>query len=123
MIRRMMAAAGLLVTMAAVAAAQGGPPPTGGMGGGMQQMQEMLFKGIDLQADQKNKIDAIQKQQMTDIQAIDRQAVGGREKIAEIRNKGTDAIRALLTPDQQKTFDANRDEMRKTMQARPRPPQ
>ena len=117
--RRMMAVAGLLVTMGGAAAAQGGM----GGGGGMQRMQEMMFKGIELTADQKTKVEAIQKQQQADMQGIDRQAPDGREKMTALRNKTNDAIKAVLTPDQQKVFDANREEMQKMMQNRPpRPP-
>jgi len=105
--RRMMAVTGLLVTMGGAAAAQGGPMGSGGAGG-MQRMQEMMFKGIELTTDQKARIEAIQKQQMTDLQAIDRQAPDGREKMTAVRSKANDAIKAVLTPDQQKVFDANR---------------
>ena len=119
--RRIMAVAGLLVTMGVAAAAQGG----GGMGGpgGMQRMQEMMFKGIELTADQKPRIEAIQKKQMEDMQAIDRDAPDRREKMTALRAKAADAIKAVLTPDQQKVFDANREDMQKMMQNRPpRPP-
>jgi Spy/CpxP family protein refolding chaperone len=119
----MMAVAGLLVTMGGAAAAQGGGMGGMGGGGGMQRMQEMLFKGIELTADQKTRIEAIQKQQATDMQGIDRTAPEGREKMAAVRAKATDAMKAILTPDQQKVFDTNREEMQKMMQNRPpRPP-
>lgn len=117
--RRMMAVAGLLVTMGGAAAAQGG----GMGGGGAQRMQEMLFKGIELTADQKTKIEAVQKQQLEELQGIDREAPDRREKMTAVRAKANDAIKAVLTPDQQKLFDANREEMQKMMPARPpRPP-
>ena len=57
------------------------------------------------------------------MQGIDRQAPDGREKMTAVRNKSTDAIKAVLTPDQQKVFEANREEMQKMMQNRQRPPQ
>lgn len=127
MMRRMIAVAGMLVVMAGISGAQGGPP-TGGMEGGrggrggMQRMEEMMFKGITLTADQKSKIDAVQAQQRKDMQAIDRKAPDSREKMGGIRDKSMAAIKAVLTPEQQKAYDANRDEMQKNMQKRQRPP-
>ena len=98
---------------ASVAAAQGG---MGGMGGGrgrMSQIDRVLHQptAITLTADQQTKVDSLKKA-MTDEQSAaresagdDRQAMMG--KFQEINKKYMDAVRALLTPDQQKTFDEN----------------
>ncbi len=133
MIRRMIAVAGMLVAMAGASGAQaaggtaGGGDRMGAVGGrggmrGMQRQEEMMFKGIALTADQKARIDAIRKQQKADRQGIDRQSTDGRAKMLEARNKSMAAIKAVLTPEQLKAYDANREEMQKTMQKRRRPP-
>lgn len=97
---------------ASVAAAQGG---MGGMGRGprMSMLDRALTQptAITLTADQQKKVDSL-KSAMTDEMSKaredagdDRQAMFG--KMQEINKKYEDAVRALLTPDQQKTFDEN----------------
>lgn len=108
-------AAGMLVLVATTAQAQGGQGgamgPGGGQGG-MQRQNEMLFKDITLTDAQKAKIDSIQtagRAQMRELM----QAGGGmqdpaaREKMMDARKKQNDAIRAVLTPEQQTQFDKN----------------
>jgi periplasmic protein CpxP/Spy len=97
---------------ASVAAAQGG-----GMGGGrgprMSPIDRVLQQptAITLTADQQTKVDSLKKAMTDEQQAArtaagdDRQAMYG--KMQEINKKYMDAVRALLTPEQQKTFDEN----------------
>lgn len=98
---------------ASVAAAQGG-----GMAGGRGRMSiidRLLTQptAITLTADQQKKVDSLKAAQTDEMSKLreemqnsdDRQAVFG--KMQEMNKKYEDAVRALLTPDQQKTFDAN----------------
>lgn len=110
-------AAMALVLVATTAQAQGGQG--GGMGGGMGQggarMNEMLFKGITLSDAQKAKVDSIQAKGRTDLQAM-MQAGGmqdpaNRQKMMEMRTKQNADIRAVLTTEQQVTFDKNLADM------------
>src|SRR4051812_28947803 len=85
-------------------------PPAGGGGGGQrqrmtpEQMVTRLDEAVTLTAEQKTKVAEIYKKQTEAMAAIPQEE--RREKGAELR-KATDAqIRALLTPDQQKKFDA-----------------
>ena len=96
---------------ASVAAAQGGMG--GGRGPRMSMIDRVLQQptAITLTADQQKKVDSL-KSAMTDEQRAaresagdDRQAMFG--KMQEINKKYMDQVRALLTPDQQKTFDEN----------------
>ena len=88
----------------------GQPPAGGGMGGGAGRMNAMLFEGITLTADQQKKVDSIQGAYRTQMQALgrpqqgDTTGMGARMKLRADQNA---AIRAVLTADQQKTFDAN----------------
>ncbi len=111
-IRFLMAAA--LVLVASTASAQGGQGGggQGGMGqGGAQRMNEMLFKDITLTDAQKAQIDTIQtkgrEEQRAMMQGGGMQDPAMREKMMEMRKKQNDAIRAILTADQQAIFDKN----------------
>ena len=113
-IRFLMTAA--LVLVATTASAQGGQAGgqggQGGMGqGGAQRMNEMLFKDITLTDAQQAQIDTIQtkgrEEQRAMMQGGGMQDPGMREKMMEMRKKQTDAIRAILTADQQAIFDKN----------------
>ncbi len=110
-------AALLLVVAASTAQAQGGQAGGGqGMGQGMGQgggrMNEMLFKDITLTPEQKAKIDSIQAAGREAMRA-QMQAGGGmqdstsRAKMMEMRSKQNADIRAVLTAEQQATFDKN----------------
>ena len=110
-----------------VAAAQGQPQPQGQgemrRGGGMGGM---LLKDITLTDAQKDQIKAIREkympQQMELRKAV--QATGTspdeatRAKMNDLQEKQAAEIRAVLTADQQKVFDANLKEMRDRMEAR-----
>lgn len=99
---------------ASVAAAQGG----GGMGGGRGRgpaIDRWISQptAITLTADQQKKFDSL-KTAMTEEQAKLREEMqaGGdmadmRTKMQAMNKKYEDAVRAFLTPDQQKVFDEN----------------
>ena len=121
-------AAALCVGMTSVAAAQGAPPQGQGQGemrrgGGMGGM---LLKDITLTEAQKDQIKTIREKyvpkQMELRKAV--QATGGppdeatRAKMMELQNQQSAEIRAILTADQQKTFDHNLHEMKERMDAR-----
>ena len=109
--------AATLVLMATTASAQGGQGGMGqggqgGMGqGGAQRMNEMLFKDITLTDAQKAQIDTIQTKGREEGRAMMQgggmQDPSMREKMMEMRKKQNDAIRAVLTADQQAIFDKN----------------
>ncbi len=120
-------AAALCVGMTSVAAAQGAPPQgqgqgerrAGGMGG-------MLLKDITLTDAQKDQVKTIREkylpQQLELRKAV--QATGAppdeatRAKMTDLQNKQAAEIRAILTADQQKTFDHNLHEMKERMDER-----
>jgi Spy/CpxP family protein refolding chaperone len=110
-----------LATLCALAApaayAQGG----GGQGRGRQM--EMLMQGITLSDAQKASVDSIgqvYRAQMPPMQQGTPPDSATRAKRMEVMQKQTAAVRAVLTPDQQKVFDKNLEDMRANM-GRPRP--
>jgi Spy/CpxP family protein refolding chaperone len=122
-------AAALCVGMTSVAAAQGAPPQQGQGQGEMRRgggMGGMLLKDINLTDAQKAQIKTIREnylpQQMELRKAT--QATGGppdeatRTKMMDLQNKQAGEIRAILTADQQKTFDHNLHEMKERMDRR-----
>ena len=118
----------LCAGMTSVAAAQGQPEPKEGQGemrrgGGMGGM---LLKDITLTDAQKDQIKTIREKyvprQLELRKAV--QATGGppdeatRAKMMELQSQQSAEIRAILTADQQKTFDHNLHEMKEDMDAR-----
>jgi Spy/CpxP family protein refolding chaperone len=118
----------LCAGMTSIAAAQGQPEPKEGQGemrrgGGMGGM---LLKDITLTDVQKEQIKTIREKyvpkQLELRKAV--QATGGppdeatRAKMTELQSQQSTEIRAILTPDQQKTFDNNLHEMKERMDAR-----
>jgi periplasmic protein CpxP/Spy len=118
----------LCAGMTSVAAAQGQPEPKEGQGemrrgGGMGGM---LLKDITLTDAQKEQVRTIREKyvprQLELRKAV--QATGGppdeatRAKMMELQSQQSAEIRAILTPDQQKTFDNNLHEMKERMDAR-----
>jgi hypothetical protein len=98
---------------ASVAAAQGGGMGGGARGPRMSQIDRVLQNptAITLTADQQKKVDSL-KAAMTEEQSKAREAAGDdrmamMQAMAPITKKYMDAVRALLTPDQQKTWDEN----------------
>ena len=115
----------LCAGMTSVAAAQGQPENQQGQGemrrgGGMGGM---LLKDITLTDAQKDQIKTIREKyvpkQLELRKAV--QATGGppdeatRAKMTELQSQQSAEIRAILTPDQQKTFDHNLHEMKEKM--------
>jgi protein CpxP len=115
----------LCAGMTSVAAAQGQPEPKEGQGemrrgGGMGGM---LLKDITLTDAQKDQIKTIREKyvpkQLELRKAV--QATGAppdeatRAKMMELQSQQSAEIRAVLTPDQQKTFDHNLHELKERM--------
>ena len=117
---RTLALLAALVAFAAPAAhAQGGQ----GSGRGGARMMEMLMQGIALSDAQKTQVDSINtafRAQMPTMTPGTPPDSATREKMRETREKQYAAIRAVLTTEQQTTFDKNLQEMRNRMPQRPR---
>ncbi len=115
---RLITAAAMLA-LAVPAYAQGGGGGGGGMGRmspeqRMAQQKEALFKGITLNAGQTAKVDSIfldaTKKQQEFMQSGGMEAMRspeGREKIQKLTNDRNAAIKAVLSAEQQKTFEEN----------------
>lgn len=113
--------AALVIAAAPLAHAQAGGQSSsenGGVRSGNRmgnRMMEMLFKDIDLTDAQKSMVDSIQgayrakMPAMTPGQAPDPSARASRR---EAMQKEQADIRGVLTPDQQKVFDKNVEQMR-----------
>jgi Spy/CpxP family protein refolding chaperone len=120
-------AAALCVGMTSVAAAQGAPPQGQGQGemrrgGGMGGT---LLKDINLTDAQKDQVKTIREKYMPQLMEIRKasQATGApdeasRTKMMDLQNKQAVEIRAILTADQQATFDKNLAEMKSRMEGR-----
>ncbi len=123
-------AAALCVGMTSVAAAQGTEPPKQGQGQGEMRRGggrgEWLLKDITLTDAQKDQIKTIREKYVPQQLELRKaaQAVGGppdeatRTKIVDLQTKQAAEIRAILTADQQVTFDKNLAEMKARMDAR-----
>jgi len=123
-------AAALCVGMTSVAAAQGAEPPKQGQGQGEVRrgggMGGMLLKDITLTDAQKDQIKTIREKYVPQQLELRKaaQAVGGppdeatRTKMVDLQTKQAAEIRAILTADQQVTFDKNLAEMKARMDAR-----
>jgi Spy/CpxP family protein refolding chaperone len=121
-------AVALCAGMTSVAAAQAQPEPGkqgqgemrrgGGMGG-------MLLKDITLTDAQKAQIKTIREKYMPQQMALRKavQATGApaddatRARMKDLRTQQANEIRAILTTDQQTTFDHNLQEMKEHMEA------
>ena len=93
-----------------VAGGAGGGSGTGGGGGSLREMRATLVRELALTADQQTKVDAIldearQGFASTSTQGGDDKALGTRRR--RVRTEVREKIRAILTPDQQKRFDAS----------------
>ena len=115
-----------LLTLAAVGAIalsgyafaqpQGGGGWHGGWGYGRGFALEHLTKSLNLTSDQQTKVQPLIDQAKPQIIAIHKDA---RQKTQAIIDNTMSQIRPMLTPDQQKTFDAQqkaRQNMRNAMQ-------
>jgi len=117
---RIVALAGMVALAAPAAFAQGGGGGQGGQGRGMQR----LMQGITLDAKQQASVDSIQKAfraQMPPMQQGTPPDSATRAKGREIMQKEYAAVRNVLTPDQQKVFDKNLEDMRAAQANRPKP--
>ena len=114
LLRSLALGAALVAAASTTALAQGG----GGGGGGGRGTQ-MLLRDITLSAEQQTKVDSVTAFFRTQMPA----RVQGQmpdsatmAKMREVNTKRNDAIRALLTDEQKKTFDKNVEEQRQRMQ-------
>ena len=127
------AVAGLaLCASASVASAQGTPPQghDGHHGDksampqkhGKVGMHKMILKGITLTADQQAKLDAIHAKHSAAMGPMSpdgtRPDENARAKMRADMEAQYGEIRAILTPDQQKVFDANLEEMKQLREKR-----
>ena len=128
-----LAVAGLaLCAGASAASAQDGPPPGGPSQGGPQGARggrgmAMLFEGITLTDAQQVQADSVRAKYAGERQKMMPNGMGGgppdesmRAKMMEMMEKQNVELRAILTADQQKVFDANVEKRKQMMQ---RPPQ
>ena len=121
-IRLLLATVVLTASPLAAQGGMGGPPPggmgqggPGGMGGGRGMMvarpNPALFKDITLSDAQRAKIDSIQakgrEEMMAMMQGGGQDMSAMREVMGQFRAKQIADIRAVLTPEQQATFDKN----------------
>ena len=105
-----MALAGLMMAPV-VTRAQTPPPSNRGPG----RRMEILFKDITLTPAQQTKIDSIQshyREQMPSFTPGSPPDSATRERVRAIFRHEVDDFRAVLTPDQQATFDRNIEAMR-----------
>jgi len=117
---RIAALVGLMAFAAPAAYAQGGG---GGGGQGRGRQMEMLMQGITLSEAQKAAVDSIgqvYRAQMPPMQQGTPPDSAARAKRMEVMQQQVKAVREVLTPEQQKTFDKNLEDMRANMN-RPRP--
>ena len=119
-------AAALCVGMTTVAAAQSTEPQQGqGEGRRGGRMGEWLLKDITLTDAQKDQIKTIREKYMPQQMELRKsaQATGSvddatRAKMMDLQEKQAAEIRAILTADQQATFDKNLAAMKERMAAR-----
>ena len=109
--------AALLVGGAVTASAQA--PAQQGQAGRRPNMQ---LNGIELTDAQKTKLEAIQKKYQPEMQAIRESMQNGADraetmkKMADLRDRSSTEIRAILTPEQQAVFDKNVAEQKARME-------
>ncbi|MEK7240804.1 MAG: Spy/CpxP family protein refolding chaperone [Gemmatimonadota bacterium] len=120
---RFLAAAAIALT-ATTAMAQGGPPG-GGQGGGQRQM-EMMMKGITLTDAQKATVDSIVAVVRAESMKLREGMEPGTPPSTELRAQMTavtakrnEAIKAVLTAEQQAVFAKNLEEIAAMPRQRP----
>jgi Spy/CpxP family protein refolding chaperone len=120
-------AAVFCVGIASIATAQGTQPPQQGQGEGRRGgMGGMLLKDINLTDAQKDQVKTIREKYLPQQVELRKaaQATGGppdeatRTKMMDLQSKQAAEIRAILTADQQATFDKNLAEMKQRMESR-----
>ena len=95
-------------------AAQAQTPMRSGAGGPGRRM-ELLFKDITLSPAQQAKVDSIQAHYRNERPSFTPGTPpdsATRDRIRALFQRERDDMRAVLTPDQQKTFDRNLEQMR-----------
>ena len=108
----------LVLLGSSVALAQGAPGP----GGFAARRMQRLLTGITLTPEQQTKVDSITARYAAQMPAFTPGQMpdsATRAKMRDVNQKQDGEIRALLTADQQKVWDANVEAMRSRMQ---RPP-
>ena len=108
----------LVLLGSSVALAQGAPGP----GGFAARRMQRLLQGITLTPEQQAKVDSITARYAAQMPAFTPGAPPDsvtRAKMRDLNQKQDAEVRALLTPEQQKTWDANIEQMRSRMQQRP----
>jgi Spy/CpxP family protein refolding chaperone len=86
----------------------------GGRNGGPRE--EMLLRGITLSSDQQQRVDAIRARYRTQMETARQSGSVDRAAMRDMMEKQTAEIRAVLTADQQATFDRNVADMRARME-------
>ena len=96
----------------------------GGRGGprGDRGGEQMLFRGITLSDAQRQQVDSINAKYRTQMQSLRENAGDDRrqafQQMRDLMERRNAEVRAVLTPDQQKVFDQNVEEMRSRMRER-----
>lgn len=121
-------AAALLAGASATARAQGGGGEgrqRAGMMGNPQRMEQMLFEGIELSAEQKTRVEKVRELFAPRLQKLRDEARAAREsgqrspetmqeamrKMTAVNREQQDSLRAVLTEAQRPAFDKNVTEM------------
>jgi Spy/CpxP family protein refolding chaperone len=89
--------------------------------GGPGRREDMLLRGIELSSDQRQRIDSIRAQYRDQMHALwsdSSDPEQSREKMHDLMEQQTSDIRSVLTPDQQKVFDQNLEQIRAHMRDR-----
>ncbi len=117
---RFLAVAAIALT-ASTAMAQGGPPMGGGQGGGQgagNRQMEAMMKDITLTDAQKTKIDSVVAAAREESMKLRSEMQAGsppsdelRAKMTAVTTKRNDAIKAVLTAEQQAVFAKNLENM------------
>jgi Spy/CpxP family protein refolding chaperone len=113
----------LVLLGSSVASAQAGGAPGGpaGPGGFAARRMQRLMQGITLTPEQQAKVDSITARYSAQMPAFTPGVMpdsATRAKMRDLNANQDVEIRTVLTPDQQKVFDANVAQMRARMQQR-----
>lgn len=111
----LLAVFGLALATAPTLSAQGGPPAGGNPRG---RMQAMLFEGITLTPAQQTQIDSIRTHYRSQMPAMTPgvpPSDADRQKAMQLMQASTKAVRGVLTPEQQATYDKNMAAMQQRM--------
>ena len=128
-------AAALALGASTTAQAQGGAPEgrqRGGMMGNPQQMEQMLFQGIELSAEQKTRVEQVRehfspqlrklREEMQAARAGGQRSPESMQKMMALNLEQRDSLRAVLTDAQKPVFDRNVTEMQARRPGGGRPP-